>query len=189
MYKLYSYILTLNSFSSESCIVKLYLGPANKVECCYVYVRNRGGNVSSSNCVLYQCLGPDVINVATYFALGRRCHVTWCGETVRQTADMLPENVTCEYNETVASSSISCVLGCARHDPRRVTCHGQFPRRAWRRGDVRHFTRDYLLAELRRTRGVSSHGAGAMSHSTGGSHLIHRSSRVTSNSFVRLFVS
>ena len=61
------------------------------------------------------------------------------------------------------------VLGCARHDPRRVTCHGQFPRRAWRRGDVRHFTRDYLLAELRRTRGVSSHGAGAMSHSTGGS--------------------
>ena len=59
MYKICSYILTLNSFSPESSIVKLYLGPANKVECCYVYVRNRGGNVSSSNCVLYQCLGPD----------------------------------------------------------------------------------------------------------------------------------
>ena len=87
------------------------------------YVRNRGGNISSSNCVLYQCLGPDVINVATYFALGRRCQVTWCGETVRQTADMLPENVTCGYNETVASSSISISARPRPRASRSAPCH------------------------------------------------------------------
>ena len=87
------------------------------------YVRNRGGNISSSNCVLYQCLGPDVINVATYFALGRRCQVTWCGETVRQTADMLPENVTCGYNETVASSSISISARPRLRASRPAPCH------------------------------------------------------------------
>ena len=87
-----------------------------------IYVGNRGGNISSSNCVLYQCLGPDITNVATYFALGRRCHVRWCGETVRQTADMLPEKVTCGCNETVASSSISISASSARAS-RPAPCH------------------------------------------------------------------
>ena len=87
-----------------------------------IYVGNRGGNISSSNCVSYQCLGPDITNVATYFALGRRCHVRWCGETVRQTADMLPENVTCGCNETVASSSISISASSARAS-RPAPCH------------------------------------------------------------------
>lgn len=80
------------------------------------YVGNRGGNISSSNCVLYQCLGPDITNVATYFALGRRCHVR------RQTADMLPEKVTCGCNETVASSSISISASSARAS-RPAPCH------------------------------------------------------------------
>ena len=58
----------------------------------------------------------------------------------------------------------------ARHDPRRVTCHGQFPRRTWRRASL--YT---LLSSCKTTENtrVSSHGAGAMSHSTGGSHLIY----------------
>ena len=55
----------------------------------------------------------------------------------------------------------------ARHDPRRVTCHGQFPRRTWRRASL--YT---LLSSCKTTENtrVSSHGAGAMSRSTGGSH-------------------
>ena len=117
----------------------------------------------------------------TYFALGRRCQVTWCGETVRQTADMLPENVTCEYNETVASSSISISARPRLRASRPAPCHvsrtiSSARVATWRRASLYTWLSSCRTTE--NTRGLVTRSRGNVTLHRRVWYSIHRSSRV-----------